>query len=347
MNCKGPVPPVGSVKERNVVHPRVASVSSALAVSAACALLTMTSAAVHAASPEAGSQAFGIEGALLAQRYAGARELRASDPTRYLAETESALASAERLLRSPGVGPEDAAQLRDVTMEVFRELAVFSRFTLREPARARTFYERAIRLSAGAQPSAIDLAARLGLADTLRFDLASPGAAAGIYEALRARHAQGYGAWLGAEIAYLRQGTRYAGSPSGPLLPSMAWAVLSGPAALASEDPAIATLVRARWPRAPDAQGLREIGDRLDRLSPSQQRLVAGFTLLPTLGSVERIAAFMRRHDPAGYLSATASSVWSDRPGDDASRALAAMWSEADRAMMRDAGRRLLDNRGP
>jgi hypothetical protein len=323
--------------------PSASSALAGLAASIACALLAMSSVAVRAAptSLETSSQAIGMARAQLAQRYADARELRGTDPARYFAETHIVLESAQRLLRSPDIHPDDATLLRDWTMGMCREVAVYARFASREPARAAAFYARAIDVSAGAETSAVGLAARLGLADTLRFDLADPRAAVGIYEDLRARDPRRYGEWLGAEIAYLRQGTRYAGSPSGGLLPSLALDVLIDPQALSSYDPAIAALVRARWPQATDPQVLREIGDRLDRLSPSQQRLVAGFTLLPTLGSAERVAAFMRRHDPAGYLTATAVPVWSDRPGDDASRALAAMWSQADRAMMRDAGRLL------
>ena len=288
-----------------------------------------------------------------------AGRLRESDPKRYVAEMEDALQRAEKLIAANPGRQEAIGYRRDLGNEVQR-LAAYARFALGDSARAAALYERAIALSEGLPPSeSLGLLLRIGLADTVRFDLKDGRKSLRIYEDLLQRASsrrpstnndeaiiqRALSEWLRAEIDYLREGKRYAGTPDRDALGPVAMIVLSGAEVVSIDDPQVSAMLKLVHTREVNADEKRDLGRRLESLSPSQARLLGAVDLLPALGSPERIAAFLRKNDPAGYLTASTFATWhlleQQMAGQKMPQQLPGMrmltWSEGDRALMRRA----------
>lgn len=65
--------------------------------------------------------------------------------------------------------------------------------------------------------------------------------------------------------------------------------------------------LRHSLPREEERAGY---GRLLQALPPSQGRVVSLFDFLPLLGSSDEVVHFMRRHDPAGFLTASLFGAW-------------------------------------
>jgi hypothetical protein len=266
-------------------------------------------------------QAWSAARSELEQKVKPQEALRQSDPARFAAEQEAYLARAEKLLeRDPAEPPVQG--YRATLAGEYERLATFTRLSLKNATRAVPLYERAIAIGAPLPRHwNAGVRERLGLADTLRFDLRDSARALELYQEVRARLAQEPRSrndteaaiesvmleWLDAEIAFLVQGRRYAGQPS---LEASGVATLlfgEGAAFLALDDVEMtALLAAARDKGGMSSDRKREAAARLEALPPSQARFMSAFRLLPALGSPERIAAFARRHDPTGFVSAIA-----------------------------------------
>ena len=257
------------------------------------------------------------------QRAKPQETLRRGDPARYAAETQSYLASAEKLLEVDASEPEVRSYRGTVAGE-YQRLATFTRFTLKEPARAVRLYEHSIAIGAPLRREFyLGTMERMGLADTLRFDLRDDTRALVVYRELLARLKQeprptgdGEAAigsllveWLDAEIAFLAEGKRYTGQPSLESVSGVGMMLYftDGGTGFASDDAEMAALLgAARAKGGMSGEQKREAAVKLEAFTPSQARFVWAFQILPQLGSPERIAAFARRHDPSGFATANA-----------------------------------------
>jgi hypothetical protein len=316
-------------------------------------------------------QGFAEARAPIDQHRAAAGKLRESDPKRYLAELEDSLQRAEKLIAANAGRQEASRYSRDLVNEIQR-LAAYARFTVGDSARAVALYERAIPLS-DALPSTenLGLLPRIGLADTLRFDLKDSRKSLRIYVDLlqrvssrtpssnddEAAFQRTLGEWLRAEIAFLGEGKRYAGTPDRDMPGAVAILALSGAEALNIDGSQLAAMVTILHARAVSADEKRDFARQLEALSPSQARLLGALDLLPVLGSPERIAGFLRKHDPTGYLTASTFAIWHSYEQEMADQKLPPAMpgmsivtgSESDRALMRRAemavlGRRVVVN---
>lgn len=284
--------------------------------------------------------------------------LKAGDPQRYAADMQANLDSAAALAAS-NVGLEQAAYYcRDVA-KAYAQLAVFSRFTLRDPARAVMLYERAIALSERlptAESSAV--IERAGLADTLRFDLNNPTRALSIYRQMQQQASAGppspnetealfqgvLNNWLSAEIAFLAEGKRYDGVPDRDTVAAIALIGAWSAENLGGDDPA--TAFRSRAPKKEDDAAF---GQQLELLSPSQIRLLNTAAYLPLLATPERIERFLRKHDPAGFLTANIfaathlidNDALAANGGRPAPGVHVLNWSAGERELMRLTERRM------
>lgn len=299
---------------------------------------------------------FGDARARFDRQLAAAARHRASDPARYVADTEMALRGAEGLVAA-SAGRDEATGYRRDTAEAYRRLAAFTRFTLREPKRAVAHYERAVALSE-ALPDRENggLLERIGLADTLRFDLKDARGAQRIYERVLARKLRDPPPvndveaalhrvivdWLRAEVAYLGEGRRYAGIPDREALGAIALAVLHGAESLRADDASLAAMGAVLATREARDDEKREFARKLQGLTASQARILAAFDYMPLLASPDLVAEFLRRNDPTGYLSAGAFAVWhrfeqaaAGQPAAPGMRMYT--WSASDRALMRRA----------
>jgi hypothetical protein len=331
------------------------------------ALAVMLFAAAGPAWPDSAEreQAFRASRRAVDELRRSALAQRDSDPQRYVVQMEAALQRARRLIAdSPGV-PEAEGLASELAGEALRA-ATYARFALGESRRAVALYEQAIALAEGRAPPGNDaFLQRAGLADTLRFDLADRARSLRAYEDLLALTTAGRAvneidamlrrvtlAWLRAELAYLREGRRYAGTPDRESLVPVAMIAMGGGTGRA-DDPVLAAMGRALEARAPTADERRAFARQLEALSPSQARILAAADFLPLLETPERVAAFLRRHDPTGYLTVHLFAGWHFVEEQGAGRSAprnAGMsigeWGDADRALMREAevatlGRRL------
>lgn len=304
-------------------------------------------------------QAFDEARATILNQQRATDKLRDSDPKRYVTEMEDALSRGEKLIAA-NAGLQEANSYRSNLASEVRRMAVYARFTLGDSPRAVTLYERAIALSEGLPvPENHALVARIGLADTVRFDLKDGRKSLRIYEdALQrvvgptrsttnpeATVQRGLSAWLRAEIAFLGQGKRYDGVPDRDALGIVAMMGLSGAELLGSDDPQMSAIAKILRARAVSADERRDFGRQLEALSASQARLIGALDFLPVLGSPDRIAAFLRKNDPTGYLTASSFAIWhvleQQMAGQKMSQQNPGMrmvtWSESDRALMRQA----------
>lgn len=304
----------------------------------------------------------------LDREFQAASRLRASDPARYAAAARSWVQRGARLADAyPGMF--EAMVYRRELAAAAEGLAPTLRFTLRDAAAAADLYRQAIDLYRNVPgEESLALPARIGLADTLRFDLRDGSAAlaqyremqkllepgrrpAGETEAILHRAAQ---AWLRAELAWLTQGSRYAGVPDREALAVVAMLLDGGAESFSRDDPALRAMWGVLSQRPPDDGERREFANGIEALSPSQGRIAAVFGYLPLLQTPERIADFMRRHDPAGFLSAAVFAAWHELAARHAAGGASAGrppglqmlgWSAQERSLMQRAERSLFDGR--
>ena len=305
-------------------------------------------------------QAFTEARAQLDRQNTAVASLRESDPKRYAAETEIYLRRAEKLIADNAAGRQEAIWYRRDISQAYQRLATYTRFTLRDSARAVTFYERAIALSETFPAREnMGLLERVGLADTVRFDLKDTRRALQIYAQLLQRVSGNQPStndieavfqrvlteWLRAEIAFLAEGKRYAGTPDRETFAGIAMVVYYGAEAFTGDDPSIATMAKVLHTRSPRNDEKRDFARQLEALSPSQARLLGAFDFLPLLGSPGQVGVFMRKHDPAGFLTACAFAIWHLFEQETANKAIPRemlgmrvfTWSATDREVMRQA----------
>lgn len=307
----------------------------------------------------ADTKAFNDARSQLNRDNAAIADYRESDPPRYALETENVLRRAELLIAS---NPEqaDILRLRRDTGTGYRQLADYTRFTLNDPVHAVALYQSAIALSQTLPPrEGGGLMERLGLADTLRFDLKDVSQSRKTYEELlrqlldlpasdrdgEAVFRRALGDWLSAEIAFLGKGERYAGTLTPEQVAPLMMIVIYGSDGFSADDPPLRNMAKVLHFRSVTDDEKIAFARQLESLSPSQAHLLGALDFLPLLGSPDRIAAYMRRHDPAGYVTSGVFSVWHDVEKQVAARPLPQRppgirmftWSESDRALMRKA----------
>lgn len=315
-------------------------------------------------------QAFANAWSQLARQRVEADKLRTTEPRRYASELEAWLQSAERLIAANTNRPEAVSYRRDVAT-AYERLARFTRFTLRDPKRAVVLYEHAIAAQEALPPPGRRATLSwLALADTLRFDLGDRRRCLEIYERLlregtpkstndiEASVQHSLEQWLRAEIAFLAQDKRYRGTPDRESLGPVHMAMLSGAALFAADESSLAAMALVMRERAPDNAERRRFARQLDALPPSQGFLIGAFGFLPLLGTPEKIAAFLRRHDPTGYVTASAFAIvhaMDDEPAENRDRHHGMgveTWTSDERALMRRAevaalGRRVVTDTRP
>jgi hypothetical protein len=226
-------------------------------------------------------------------------------------------------------------------------------------------YKRGIASPFDANDSGGDprLILRIGLADTLRFDLNDrPGALREYREALTAVTDTKLStndidatlhflvvAWLKAEIAFLDKGSRPARAEERDC--EGIWLVTTyGREAFAVDDPELQRILRKASPPNADMDRA-ELARRLNALTPTPVHMLATYEQWPTIGTAEGIAAFLRKHDPSGFLTAcllrTVQSVASAGPSAPRSQAgesqnAKGLWSPADIRLMQGVARIVL-----
>jgi hypothetical protein len=287
--------------------------------------------------------------------------LRASDPKRYVSEAENRLQRAKALLEANAGLPETTKYRGDI-LQAYVRLATFTRFTVRDAAHAVALYEHAAAVSKDL-PSFENPGrwALIGVADCLRFDLKDSRRALQTYKEVlqHEEHEQPstndveaawqrlFAEWLNAEIAFLSEGKRYAGTPNADDSGILAYVLIYGGKDLQEDDSALSALTTALKTRTPAAPESRDFAPQLEALSPSEARLFSAFYLLPLMRSPERVVHFLRKSDPAGFLTAHFFAAWHllDQAvaGDDRKKAVGApdggvlAWSASDADLMHRA----------
>lgn len=257
-------------------------------------------------------QAFVAARAALVRQQDASSSLIDTDLRRYVAEMEGHLRNAEELL-SANAGLGEAANYRRDIKQKYSQLAGYTRFGLSDGAHAVELYEKAVALGLASDRQDDVLWERIGMADTLRFDLRNPNRALPIYKLLlsqlSANDNQDEGGirrpliqWLRVEIDFLAEGKRYRGTPDRETIGGVAAVMYFGE--FGSNDPSLAPIAKTLSARDVRESEKADFADRLDALSPSQARLLETLNFMPLLGSPERIAAFVNKHDPAGFLAA-------------------------------------------
>lgn len=302
-------------------------------------------------------RAFDDEQRALARGYASAPNLRERDPVHYLAQTDAYLARGEALARSYADVAAHELLLRDL-VQVSMRVATWSRFVRHDPASAEKLYRRAIALQQGLGPVLRSSdSPRYWLADTLRFDLGRPDAAVVEYRALldelahrrtrrdgpEASFERATAQQILAEIEFLETGRRFTEplDPDSFLMGMYTNHLVTG---VIPEDQAFVTLWQLLRAHAPDANDRRQAAAVLDGLSASSTRIPMTLDFVPVLGSADRIASYLRRHDPSGFQSTVAFAVAREitreaklrRPPADQGMYVAS-WSADDQALMRRA----------
>ena len=239
----------------------------------------------------------------------GLTSVAKSDPARYLAEYEALLRQMQRLISSNPHAPQRTWYGRDVAVR-YQALAGFVRFSVGDLPKALTMFGLAQELSDSYPPLSFPgISIRLARADAMREAKDQDGVRKLYQEVLLAlptvpprsiemRDArQVVEPWLRAELAWQADGAR---------VPTMdGWQSKVQPVMqFAAGDSVLSKMAFDFAGRKPRGAEREEAARKLESLAPSHGRLIEGFPFLPVLGSPERIAAFMRKHDPAGFLSA-------------------------------------------
>lgn len=214
--------------------------------------------------------------------------------------------------------PDLPSERHDVLVAAVMEsstLAQMSRFSLGDPATAAALYEQA--LSVELPPGTVSLLQtipRIGYADLARFDLHDPKRAARLLREARDRLsslpdlndpmsllAHPIRRWIDAEIAFLET-KRRASVPTAADCAPIELVYQFGPDLLiVGNEPLRRVVLNGKlYPRL----SRTEIAAALTDLPPSAINLLGASDAIATLGSSDRILAFARKHDPAGYTTA-------------------------------------------
>ena len=246
-----------------------------------------------------------------------------NDPKRYVALEEELLRRGARLAQEYSDRTTDASNLRAEIIAGYGRLAGYRRFTQRDPRGAVESYERGIALQFDPAGGAADpkVILRLGKADTLRFDLNDRAGALREYrEALeivsRVQRSDNGAeaallslavAWLKAEIAFLDGGKRTP-EPDDLNCEGIPMVIVYGRGLLAMGDPQLEAIFHDVLP--PGAGLDRgELARRLQALTPTPVHMLATVDWWPSLGTADKVASFLRKHDPSGFLTACVLSV--------------------------------------
>ena len=282
--------------------------------------------------------------------------LRSADPKRYAAWREASLREGEKVLFN-NEAPEPGLNNPLDAVDGYVRLAEYVRFTLADPKRAVDLYERAIALSESI-PRRWALPERLGIADTLRFDLKDTEQARVHYrKALEQAPQDSTGnefdhliartvpVWLRAELDYLETGKPFEGVPDRYAIAGMMLALRYSAPVMNNEDVPLSAMcekLRYAFPQDNEREGYARM---LEALPTSQGRVLSLFDFLPLLGSSERVANFMRRHDPAGFITASLFGAWHlteeahrmDKSEEVPPGMNVLTWREHDRLVMQEA----------
>jgi len=292
----------------------------------------------------------------LARAYQEARDLRDTDPARYVAETEAYLERGERLaLADPS--SHETRLLRRNLAEAAHHAGSFARLTLHDAQRALRLYRRSLALRAALQGSErLGAGTHMAIADTLRFDakntaeaLAEYRTLLGLIDPLDLRDEDSNRAimraimqWARAEIAYLAKARRSSGAVPMETVVSLALAIDLGTQGLAADDRPLDAIHRALNARTPSDTEREAFAAELEALSPSQSRVLSTFSYLPVLGTPERIDRYLRRHDPTGFVTRGAftalKTIEREGKGNHVGMHVQS-WSVTDRSLMRNAER--------
>ncbi len=293
---------------------------------------------------------------IIARAYQEARDLRDTDPARYVTETETYLERGERLAQADP-GSRETQLLRRDLADAAHHAGSFARLTLHDAQRALRLYRRALALRAALQgPERLGAGTHMAIADTLRFDAKNTAEALGEYrtllgliEPLDLRDEDSNSAimraimqWARAEIAYLGNGRRFLGTVPMETVVTLALAIDLGTQGLAADDRPLEAIDRMLIVRIPSGTEREAFAAQLEALSPSQSRVLSTFNYLPVLGTPERIDRYLRRHDPTGFVTrgafAALKMIEQEGKGNHVGMHVHS-WSATDRALMRNAER--------
>jgi hypothetical protein len=242
--------------------------------------------------------------------------LQTRDPERYVEEAPAALQRLDALATQyVGLPPADVG-LRGELANEYLNVGNVVRFRLRQPRRALDFY-----LAAQAQGSTV---AALALGDLYQFDLRDSAKALAAYRAqldgikkksgttndIEAGIAMWLSRWLGAQIEYLEDGKRFRGDITDEDLGVPAFMLAYGGGSPAWSPPEIDALKRAvasAFARTPQGAGIdrRDLAAKLERLPASAFMLAQTAALATLLPDAPALLAYLEKHDPAGYGSAS------------------------------------------
>lgn len=194
-------------------------------------------------------------------------------------------------------------------------LAQMARFSLRNPSIAATLYEQALAIALPPGPvGLLQTIPRIGYADLARFDLRDPVRAARLLrearEPLRSLPdlndprsllAHPIRRWIEAEIAFLETRRRPSVPSDADCAPIALVHQFGADWLLTGNEPLRRIVSNGKlYPRL----SRTEIAAALTALPPSAINLLGASDAIATLGSADRILAFARKHDPAGYTTA-------------------------------------------
>ena len=267
-----------------------------------------------------GGQALEEERRALRGRAEAIAQLRTSDPTRYLNESERYLGDLRALSDRYAEFPTSRGLRGDINREAM-ELATFARFRLRQPRRAIALLET---IGRGDQEDEADWLA-LDIGDVYEFDLANPKGAIEAYtkgltrlrntprahkyeeEVMRTWWARA----LEEEINHLRTGGHFHGTLSeaeadGFLMLTMFSGLMGPLIADAADSPALMGLWQSERDMRPDPAA---IAQELGKLPPSHVVLQATLPFLSFLPDEKSVRAYLARNDPSGFWTANIASL--------------------------------------
>jgi hypothetical protein len=239
-----------------------------------------------------------------------ALKLRGSDPAGYVAGMRTYLAGLEEIASDQDKQPGVTGARGDIGTE-YMELGHFVRFNMKRPKDALELYVAAQRNEN-----------RLGdfaVADTLQFDLREPKRALEEYRKMSVAVAAARPArtpmeanmnlwvrsWLAAQVQYLESGKTFNGTVEPGEAEGAAILVLSRGGA----QPDTFNLTDLRPPRGSDGKfppvKQADVARILQGLPASSFVLMQTLDLLASMPDSRSILAFLARHDPAGFASAS------------------------------------------
>ncbi|MGD0949952.1 MAG: hypothetical protein ABSA52_21310 [Candidatus Binatia bacterium] len=245
------------------------------------------------------------------------RYLRQSDPEEYVRRYRQLL----NVWEAEGRAHPDREHRIAVTNSIgsqYWQLGTFTRFALRRPREALSFYEKAIESIPAEQQALIHIA----LADLYQFELGDSEKAIAEYERVLAgleQQAQAapqqdepvmrpWSTWLGREIEFLKTGVPFSGVIGRNDVAQIFMVIMlytsPGLEDVAAIDSRLEQLVRPDPKQARPSVDGAKVAQVLDTLPSSRLILARTVYLLPYL-SVDTILRYLDRQDPARFLSAS------------------------------------------